>query len=245
MGFNTDLNLNILLPVYNEEKRLRAGVEQTVAYLDKKDTLRYQLTIVDNASSDQTENIAKELCRQYPDKVHYLRITEKGVGAAFRAGVTANTSDIVGYMDIDLSTDIRHILEMVDIFKQDATVGMVNASRWSKHSDASGRKWYRNITSIGLVWLLKITFKLKASDAICGFKFFRRQTVESLIAEAGSCTNGWFYLIELLIRAERNNTNIYELPVHWEDDSENSTVHTVALIKEYLHQIVALKRRLR
>lgn len=241
----SNLTLNILFPVYNEEKRLENGIVTTEKYLSEESDIDYVLTIVDNASTDRTEKIANDLCQRYPRKVQYIRIAEKGVGAAFRAGVAANTSDIVGYMDVDLSTDIKHVPQMYNIFAGNADVAMVNASRWSRQSDTSGRKWYRNITSIGLVWLLKLAFKMKASDAICGFKFFRKETAESLIVEAGESTNGWFYLIEMLLRAEHRGLNVQELPVHWEDDSQNSTVHTGALIKEYLRQIVSLKKRLR
>ena len=237
--------LNILIPVYNEEKRLQKGVRDTYEYLSKDTGISYVLTIVDNASTDRTEEIARTLCAELPKQVHYIRIAEKGVGAAFRAGVTENQCDIVGYMDVDLSTDIRHVTEMYHAFCADAALDMVNASRWCRQSETTGRKFYRNLTSIGLVYLLKLVFGMKASDAICGFKFFRKETVEALIAEAGASTNGWFYLIELLLRAERSGLNILELPVRWIDDSKNSTVHTIRLIQEYLHQIVSLKRRFR
>ena len=231
--------------MYNEEKRLRYGITETNKYLSSQTDINYILTIVDNASIDQTKEIAKGLCDEMAGHVDYIRIAEKGVGAAFRAGITANQSDIVGYMDVDLSTDIHHISQMYNAFCADSTVSMVNASRWNKESDTSGRKFYRNLTSIGLVGLLKLAFGMKASDAICGFKFFRKETAEALVDEAGNSTNGWFYLIELLIRAERNGLNVMELPVRWIDDSENSTVHTASLIREYLSQIASLKRRLR
>lgn len=205
----------------------------------------YILTIVDNASTDRTEEIAHALCEELSGRLRYIRIAEKGVGAAFRAGVAANECELVGYMDLDLSTDIRHLQQMYAAFCAEQPAEMVNASRWSKQSDSSGRKFYRNITSIGLVWLLKLVFQMRASDAICGFKFFREECAEALISEAGAGTNGWFYLIELLLRAERRGMKIVEVPVRWIDDSKNSTVHTFSLIKEYLSQVISLKRRLR
>lgn len=236
--------LNILFPVYNEERRLEHGIRETHSYLLKED-IRYILTIVDNASTDQTEEIAQSLCKEISEHVRYIRIQEKGVGAAFRAGIAANQCDIVGYMDVDLSTDIRHIPQMYKIFQADDAVDMVNASRWNKKSDTSGRKFYRNITSIGLVCLLKLVFGMRASDAICGFKFFRKETAVALVIEAGNSTKGWFYLIELLLRAERNGLKVEELPVRWVDDSKNSTVQTFTLIREYLAQIVSLRHRMR
>lgn len=237
--------LNILLPVYNEERRLDYGVRETNRYLSEETEIPYILTIVDNGSTDQTESLAHMLCEELSGHVQYLRIAEKGVGAAFRAGVAANECELVGYMDIDLSTDIHHIQQMYAAFCAEHPAEMVNASRWSRQSDSSGRKFYRNITSIGLVWLLKLVFRMRASDAICGFKFFRKECAEALIAEAGKGTNGWFYLIELLLRAERRGMKVVELPVRWIDDSKNSTVHTFALIREYLTQIISLRRRLR
>ena len=238
------MTLNILLPVYNEEKRLRRGVELTQEFLNQCANFEYKLTIVDNGSTDTTKQIAEELCEQSNGQVEYIRITEKGVGAAFRAGIVKNTCDIVGYMDIDLSTDIKHIPQMITIFENDSTVDMVNASRWNRESDTSGRKFYRNITSIGLVLILKLALHMKASDAICGFKFFRKHSIEKLMTYAEP-QNGWFYLIELLILAEKHSFKIVELPVKWQDDAQNTTVKTGALIKEYLRQIIALKKRMK
>lgn len=237
--------INILFPVYNEEKRLENGIRRTDEYLSGETDIDHVLTIVDNGSTDRTEEIARALCAERPERVRYIRIAEKGVGAALRAGVAANDRDIVGYMDVDLSTDIEHLRQVMDAFAADASVAMVNGSRWNRQSETRGRKFYRNVTSIGLVWILKLVFGMKASDAICGFKFFRKEAVESLIDEAEAHTNGWFYIIELLLRAERDGLKIVELPVRWDDDSQNSTVHTIPLIREYLHEIALLRRRLR
>lgn len=231
--------LNILLPVFNEEKRLERGVRKTIAFFDSIAFDDYVLTIVDNASSDSTQEIAESLCCEH-DQVVYLRIEEKGVGAAFRQGIKANQAPLVGYMDIDLSTDVRHLQDMLAAFEDDQ-VCMVNASRWTKEADANGRKWYRNITSNGLTWLLRASLKMQASDAICGFKFFRKEFVEQLIGQADASENGWFYIIELLLRAERSGQKVYELPVHWEDDSSNSKVEVIPLIRNYCQQIARLR----
>lgn len=71
------MDLNILLPVYNEEKRLRNGVEKTQQYLQDCADFTYKLTIVDNASSDKTQQIAEQLCNEFPRIVRYIRIREK------------------------------------------------------------------------------------------------------------------------------------------------------------------------
>lgn len=228
-------SINIIFPVLNEEKRLRRGIVKTVQFFERTNIAAYMLTIIDNGSVDKTEEIAEELCNQY-EHVYYIKIEEKGVGAAFREGVRVNTCDIVGYMDIDLSTDIRHLKQVMQIFDNYPLVQIINASRLNRKSVTVGRKWYRNLTSYGLTFLLKLFLQMKATDSICGFKFFRKDAAEQLIQEAGNRENGWFYIIELLLRAERKPMVVRELPVRWIDDYE-TTVNVIKLIRNYLCQI--------
>ena len=231
--------LNILLPVYNEEKRLQHGVIGTIDYLQSIGFSDYIVTIVDNGSTDKTSVIAKELEKTY-DNVNYLQLSEQGVGVAFKKGVEHNDCEIVGYMDIDLSTDVHHLKDVITIFKSHPEIDMINGSRLNKKSDTNGRKWYRNITSHGLTFMLKIFLKLKASDSICGFKFFRKEVIEKLITQT-SHNNGWFYVIEILLRAEKQNYTIYEMPVRWTDDY-NTTVHVFKLIRNYVSNIFRLRK---
>ncbi|MDR1159467.1 MAG: glycosyltransferase [Syntrophomonadaceae bacterium] len=228
--------VNILLPVLNEEKRLKRGLDKLLPFMDNFFLGRYVLTVVDNGSSDKTENIAKDYVAKF-NQVKYIKLAERGVGLAFRAGCAENNSDIVGYMDIDLSTDINCLLEVDKFFKNEET-DIVNASRLSKGSVVIGRKWYRSVSSYGLKYLLKIVFNMRIDDAICGFKFYRKKCVEKLISGASDLP-GWFYCIELIIRAERQGFNIKELPVTWTDDP-NSKVNFFKQIKNYIVNIIKL-----
>ncbi len=231
------MRINILFPVLNEQLRLEKGILNTIEYLDKNTDCYYEITIVDNGSEDQTANISKRLCQKY-NHVKYIRTIERGVGLAFREGVKQNTCEIIGYMDVDLSTDIKHLKEVIEIFTKEESVGIVNGSRFNKKSITIGRKWYRNLTSWGLTLLLKLFLQMKATDSICGFKFFRKEIAEKLVANS-SDEKGWFYIIELLLRAEKRKIKIVELPVIWKDDY-NTKVKIFKLIKNYLTQIIRL-----
>lgn len=237
-------SIDILFPVYNEEHRLERGILRTCTFLKKHlPEVDITLTIVDNASSDKTGNIARQLSEEIPN-VRYLRIAEKGVGAAFRAGVKQSTADIVGYMDIDLSTDLRHLLTMRKIFETRPKVMMVNASKLAKGARTIGRPWYRNLTSRGLTLAMKAGLGMKASDAICGFKFFRRGFAEKLIAESNRKENGWFFIIELLIRAERSGKSVVEIPVIYRE-AKGGHVNVVKQSVNYLVNIMKLRRTLK
>lgn len=233
-------SLNIIFPVLNEEKRIVNGIDKTVAYMRGNINMPFVLNVVDNGSTDRTEELARELCSKYPE-LHYTKITERGLGVAFRAGVTNNTSDYVGYMDIDLATDLRHLKQVEDAFTKDPDLEFINGSRFNKLSKVSGRKWYRNITSYGLLFMLHTFLDMKATDSICGFKFFKKTTAENLIATSSQDENGWFFIIEMLLRAERTGVKILELPVEWFDDSQTS-VKFMATIKNYTKNIYRLYR---
>lgn len=237
-----ELSINLLFPVLNERLRLRNGIEKSLAYLRENVTIPYHLTILDNGSDDETPEIGRELADKYPE-VTYVRVGERGVGVAFRKGIEQNSSDIVGYMDIDLSTDLKYLGKTIELFQQKPELQYVNGSRFSKESDTRGRKWYRKITSMGLVFLLKTIFHMKATDAVCGFTFLRKEAAEQLVKES-SKDNGWFYTIEFLLRAERDHMNIYDMPVEWQEDY-NTTVKIWKTIKNYMVRIYRLKRAFR
>lgn len=229
--------LSIIFPVLNERLRLASGIERTVAYLQEIGFDDYEILIVDNGSEDETPEIAAGLCEKYPT-VHYERIGVRGVGAAFRRGVELSSGEVVGYMDIDLSTNIKHLGEAIHLFQTLPDVAYINGSRFSKQSDTKGRKWYRKITSQGLLILLKLFLQMKCTDAICGFTFLRKEYAVQLI-EGCSDDNGWFYMIEFLLRAERRGIPIMDYPVEWQEDY-NTTVKIFKTIKNYLIQISRL-----
>ena len=221
----------------NERLRLEKGITRTVEYLDRIGFSDYEILIVDNGSEDETPQIADKLCRRY-SRVKYEKIPVRGVGAAFRRGVKLSRGDIVGYMDIDLSTNIKHLGEAIEIFKERPEIAYINGSRFAKASDTRGRKWYRKITSQGLLILLKVFLGMKSTDAICGFTFVRKKTAVSLI-KGCSRDNGWFYMIEFLLRAEKRGVRILDYPVEWEEDY-NTTVKLFRTIFNYLKQIARL-----
>ena len=235
---SNSLSINLLFPVLNERLRLENGIERSMEYLKNNITIPYQLTILDNGSDDETPEIGMKLAKKYPE-VTYVRVGERGVGVAFRKGIELNKCEIVGYMDIDLSTDLKYLSKTIEMFQRDCQLQYVNGSRFSKESDTKGRRWYRKITSKGLVVLLKSVFQMKATDAVCGFTWLRKEAAEELVRES-SKDNGWFYTIEFLLRAERKGIKIYDMPVEWQEDY-NTTVKIWKTIKNYLVRIYQLK----
>lgn len=232
------MKVNILFPVLNEERRLEKGILKTLIFLTKNKIFDYQLTIIDNGSTDRTQEISERLCEKHP-QVFYLKTSEKGVGVALRTGISNNECEIVGYMDIDLSTRLDHLIAVNEIFTTDSEVQIIKGSRLLPDSQVTGRKAIRELTSRGLNRLLHQVFNNRFSDALCGFDFYKKETAEALV-EASSQDNGWFYTVELLLRAEHWGIEVCDIPVMWKDDYDTK-VKVLKTVKDYLKQIYRLK----
>ena len=227
-----------------ETKTSQINAEEYEEYFETflkkgKDILHVTLSSGISGSINSAMIAKSGLEEKYPE-VTYVRVGERGVGVAFRKGIELNTCDIVGYMDIDLSTDLKYLGKTIKMFQKYHQLQYVNGSRFSKNSDTKGRKWYRKITSMGLVILLKTIFRMKATDAVCGFTWLRKEAAEELVKESSN-DNGWFYTIEFLLRAERKGMKIYDMPVEWQEDYD-TTVKIWKTIKNYLVRIYKLKK---
>lgn len=213
------ISLDIVIPVYNEEKELAASSEKLVGFLKKKlQDFIWTVHIVDNASTDATWKIAQEIAQEEPSVIaHHL--DQKGRGRAVRSVWQGAKSDIVAYMDVDLSTNLSHFPPLVRSLTDgyDLAIGSRNATGAYVH----GRSFLRTITSKGYILLIKLLFWVHFSDAQCGFKAVTRRVVEHVIPMVKD--NEWFFDTEFLILAEKMGYRIYEEPVTW-IDNPGSTV---------------------
>ena len=236
------MKINIVFPVLDEEKRLEKGIAATEAfveaYLERHKNIEIIITIVDNGSTDNTLSIIHALAEKYSN-IQFISLKEKGFGLAFRKAVEENESDIIGYVDVDLSTDITYLTKVVRGFLRHEDISIIKGNRLSRKSHVNGRKPLRNITSVGLDMLIKLVFGVRVSDTMEGFQFFRKECIDELV-KISSDDNGWFYCAELLIRAEKAGYRIAELPVIWNDDY-NTKVNVIRLIRNYLTRIAWLK----
>jgi putative flippase GtrA len=208
--------VEIVIPVFNEEGGLEASIRHLHAYLERAFPLRWLITIADNASTDQTWAIACRLTQQL-DGVQAIHLAEKGRGRALRTAWTASDAPVVAYMDVDLSTDLDALLPLV-------------APLLSGHSDVAigtrlavgarvvrGPK--REAISRTYNFLLKAVLRSGFSDAQCGFKAVRSEVAKVLVPMVED--QGWFFDTELLVLAEHNGLRIHEVPVDWVDDPDS------------------------
>jgi glycosyltransferase involved in cell wall biosynthesis len=234
------MRIEIAIPVLNEEKNLEKQIKLLQFYIKKNLNLYREIGIViaDNGSTDGTHVIARRISQASP--VVRIVTTEKpGVGAALKLAWSSSTADIVGYMDLDLATDLKHLKEAISSIEGD-WVELVVGTRLSKRSIVKNRKFIRTLTSKCLNRIVRQVFKIETTDVMCGFKFLKKTKLTDLL-HFGAKSDGWFFAAELLIVAKKLNFKVKEIPVEWSDDQE-SKVKIFKLSLDYLRCIRQLKR---
>lgn len=230
----------ITIPVLNEEKSLERNILCVLDFLSKHNLDNFRICIADNGSTDQTLPIAIEIEKKFPNLIRIVSLPKKGVGLALKKAWETSNADIVGYMDLDLATDLMHLLDVQRAFLSSQKVDIIYGTRLAKDSLVVGRKYLRSIISVIFNLIVRSVFRVSISDSMCGFKFYRRNIVNKLISH-GAQSDGWFFCAETLIVGKQLDLTARELPVKWTDDPE-SKVKILKLTLEYIKCMWKLKR---
>ena len=108
------MNLEITIPVLNEEETIKEKIKEMIDYTQKNILNKNIVFIIaDNGSTDKTEQYSMELIKEY-DNLRYIKLPEKGVGLALRTSWSESKADYVGYMDLDIATDLKALLTVID-----------------------------------------------------------------------------------------------------------------------------------
>ena len=236
------MTFDVTIPVLNEEATLEQQVLVLHAFLKKNypQPGQWRIVIADNGSKDQTFAIAESLHHRHPEIVP-LTVPRKGVGLALKTSWGQSQADMVGYMDLDLATDLPHFLEAYDAIANQG-FDLVYGTRLHPKSKVVGRTLKREITSRVFNFILKTYLGVGFSDGMCGFKWLRREIYQPL-HDAGAVSDGWFFSTELLTFAEWKHLKILELPVKWTDDVTSSRVKIGPLAKQYLAAMRVLRTK--
>ncbi len=227
------MKIDFALPVYNEEDCLAASVSKLISYLQSKVSCDWQVIIVDNASTDETPVIAEALASEI-EKVHAVRLELKGRGYALRSVFQSSQADAICYMDIDLSTDLNHIEDLIGGLQDgyDIVVGsrLLPASR-------TVRSFKREFISRSYNILVRVMFGYNScSDFQCGFKAFRCNLRNDLLPKVKD--NRFFFDTEILLFADQLGYCILDVPVNWVEKPDSK----VDLIPTILEDLVGLAR---
>jgi glycosyltransferase involved in cell wall biosynthesis len=217
MSVLTKKRIDVVIPVYNEERDLGPSITRLCGFLQANCPYQWRIVVADNASKDRTLEIAKELSARYHGEVTCIHLDAKGRGRALKAAWQASDADIVSYMDVDLSTNLRHFMPMVEPLMR-GEYHVATGSRLMPGARVK-RQFKREVVSRIYNLIVKIMFPSRRfCDAQCGFKAVSRRIVQELIPYIQD--NAWFFDSELLLRSEQSGYRVWEVPVEWIEDMD-------------------------
>ena len=210
-------SVEFVVPVLNEEDDLTPSTTALHRFLSSNLAgHQWRILIADNGSTDSTFDIAKGLAEEHT-RVGYLHLDQRGRGRALKKAWLESDADILVYMDVDLSTDLSAVPELVKAIEADGC-DLAIGSRLRRGAQVIGRPPHREFISRAYNLLVRGMFLTRLRDYQCGFKAISRSASQDLVPLVRD--TGWFFDSELLILAEKNGYRIQEVPVRWSDDPD-------------------------
>lgn len=218
--------LSIIIPAHNEANRLPQTLEQVLAFL-KQQSFSSEVIVVENGSSDKTLEVAQQFAKEHAS----LRVTqsERGKGAAVRAGMLTARGEYRFMCDADLSMPVEEIAKFIPPALQDFDVAI--ASREAMGAVRYNEPAHRHIGGRLINYFIQLFILPGLNDTQCGFKCFNAKVAEDVFNL--QTLTGWSFDIELLYLARRRKYKIIEIPIHWYHDPETK----VSAVRDALRMI--------
>jgi len=230
------VQLSVVIPAYNEAKRLGPSLDRVTAYLRERGH-DHEVLVVDDGSTDATASLVESHAAPV---VHLVRQPEnRGKGAALRRGVLASRGRRVLLCDADLSTPIED-LERLESHLEDGAV-LAIGSRGLRDSEVSVRQpLYRELMGKTFNRIIRALGVRGLRDTQCGFKLLQGEAARRLFGELR--TEGFAFDVELVWLARRHGYRIDEVGVRWVD-SPDSRVHPLFDSSAMLRDVVLMRWR--
>ena len=177
LGVRTHV-LDIVVPVYNEERDLPECIRRIHRYLTTEVPYSARITVADNASTDNTLPVARQLADELGD-VDVVHLDRKGRGGALFATWMASDAEVVAYMDVDLSTDLSALMPLVAPLISGHSDVAIGSRLAASSRVVRGPK--REFVSRSYNLILRGALGARFSDAQCGFKAVRSDIARELL----------------------------------------------------------------
>jgi glycosyltransferase involved in cell wall biosynthesis len=210
--------VDIMIPVLNEAHVLEKSVGTLRDWCAAHVAYRWRIVVVDNGSTDGTQDVARRLVERWPDRVGLVTLTERGRGRALRRAWTESTADACAYMDVDLSTELEALPKILDAVLTGG-YGVATGSRLHKGRSQVTRSLKRYILSKTYNIMVRQILNTRIRDHQCGFKAASRQVIRHVVPQVRDQT--WFFDTELLVLSEKQGFRVFEVPVRWVEDTDS------------------------
>jgi len=208
------MELSIIIPAHNEERRLAKTLESYARYFSNL-RMKYEIIVVLNACKDRTIDIVKKYEKQYPN-INHLEFEKGGKGFAVIEGfkeALKHNSKIIGFVDADMATPPNAFHDLVS--NLNGYDGVI-ASRYLKDSLVKPKPTFSRIlvSRIYNIFIRTMLF-INYRDTQCGAKIFRPEALKKTLPSLGM--SQWAFDVDLLYTMRKKGFNVKELPTIWSD----------------------------
>jgi len=211
---NAEQSLLLLIPAYNEEKRIGPVLRQYAEYFRKNYHQRWEIVVVLNGCRDNTLGVVENAEAEFPEIRHLEFVNPIGKGGALIEGLKlAGIADLIGYVDADGATAPEAFLDLVQHCKDvDCAIG----SRWLPESVLEQHQSLkRRIFSRCFHIFVEVLFQMHIKDTQCGAKVMRREAVETIHSSLRIADVA--FDINLLYSLKKAGFTVREVPTTWTD----------------------------
>jgi dolichyl-phosphate beta-glucosyltransferase len=232
-------SISIILPIYNEEKRLKKSLNNFLFIKEKFDKIKTEFILINDGSSDDTDNIIKNFIKEKKNiNLKYISYKKNnGKGFALKKGVEKSKNQWVLTCDIDFSTNPLEVLNWI----KNNEINEKNICYFGSRKLKKSKIEYliiRKFMGLLLSLILKLVLKINTKDTQCGFKMYYHNTAKKIFKELKE--KGFSHDIEIILIAKKKNFLIKELPVTW-THKDNSKINIFIHSLEFLYKIFILK----
>ena len=224
------MDLSIVIPAYNEEKRILTTLGKTLEFLQQR-SWSYELLAVDDGSADRTVACIEEYAQDHPEVRCVQNGRNRGKGFSVRHGIQEARGKYIGFMDGDYKTDIAGLDDVMPLLEKGRD-GVIGDRTLGATEFVVARKAYREWGSKVFRFLLRMLMGLQGfGDTQCGFKFFQVEVVRDLFARQK--VDGFMFDVEILMLANKQGYQIDKIPVKWTFDPDSRFNPVTGTIKNF------------
>jgi len=235
---NANPTLSIIFPAHNEENRLLAALTSADSFI-KNQGFPAEILVVENASTDNTLQIASEFASSHP-YVRVLHSDTPGKGLAVQRGMLEAKGDYRFVCDVDLSMPIEEIAHFLPPRQSGYDIAI--ASREAKGAVRYDEPLYRHLIGRVFNGLVQFLVLPDLNDTQCGFKCFTAKAAEILFPKM--TIPGWTFDVEILAIARQMKMKVTEVPIHWYYH-QGSKVHVLRDSIRMALDLLLIRRKLR
>ena len=223
--------LSVVIPCYNEERRLGRSLRRILEYLEQSGW-SWELIVVDDGSSDGTVTLVRELAPMAKVLSHH---PNRGKGYAVQQGMLAAGGQWVLFTDSDLATPIEHLGEFMPVAQQGVPV-VIGSRKMRGAVIEHAQPWLRRHLAKGFALLSNLMLGTRLADTTCGFKLFSREAAQAIFSR--QTIHDWTFDSENMAVARLLGYRVRELPVRWCDSPATKVRLLRDTIKSFLGLLV-------